>query len=89
MPLALTPKSVWGSLAAQSWEGWAAVWMTSSICPPCSAEDPVDRVAVADVGVLAAELRSASATSRSVTCAVEASGPKKLARMSFSMPTTS
>ncbi len=31
VPLALTPKSVCGSLAAQSWDGCAAVWMTSSI----------------------------------------------------------
>ncbi len=31
MPLALTVKSVCGSDAAQSCDGWAAVWMTSSI----------------------------------------------------------
>ena len=54
--MALTPKSVCGSLAAQSWEGWAAVWTTSSILPACSREDPLDRVAVADVGVLPVEL---------------------------------
>jgi hypothetical protein len=36
VPLALTPKSVCGSLAAQSCEGWAAVWTTSSIFPACS-----------------------------------------------------
>ena len=56
VPLALTPKSVWGSLAAQSWEGWAAVWMTSSIRLPVLGEDPVDGIAVADVDALAAEL---------------------------------
>jgi hypothetical protein len=33
VPLALTGKSVCGSLAAQSCEGWAAVWTTSSIAP--------------------------------------------------------
>ena len=57
MPLALTPKSVCGSLAAQSCEGWAAVWTTSSIFAGVPAEDPLDRLGVADVGVLPAELR--------------------------------
>ena len=89
VPLALTPKSVCGSLAAQSWEGWAAVWTTSSILPACSAKMRVDRLGVADVGVLPAELGGLGSTSRSVTCEVEDSGPKKLARMSFSIPTTS
>ena len=56
VPLALTPKSVCGSLAAQSWEGWAAVWMTSSIWPACSAKIRSIASRVADVGVLPAEL---------------------------------
>ena len=56
VPLALTPKSVCGSLAAQSWEGWAAVWTTSSIWPACSRKIRSIAVAVADVGVLPAEL---------------------------------
>ena len=38
VPTALTPKSVSGSRAAQSWDGCAAVWMTSSIREPCSRE---------------------------------------------------
>ena len=38
MPLALTPKSVCGSDAAQSCDGCAAVWMTSSRRPPTRCE---------------------------------------------------
>ena len=53
------------------------------------AEDPLDRAGVADVDVLDFETRGAPRSRRSVTCAVEASGPKKRARMSFSIPTTS
>jgi hypothetical protein len=34
VPVALTPKSVSGSLAAQSWLGWAAQWTTSEIALP-------------------------------------------------------
>ena len=34
MPTALTPKSVYGSRAAQSWEGWAAVWIMSAMSRP-------------------------------------------------------
>ena len=45
VPLALTPKSVWGSRRAQSCDGCAAVWITSSIRPPCSREDPRRRIA--------------------------------------------
>ncbi len=77
VPLALTPKSVCGSLAAQSCEGWAAVWMTSSIAPPCSAKI---RSTASRSRMSALSLRNSgcSERSRSVTCAVEASGPKKL-----------
>src|ERR1700761_6158764 len=88
VPFALTPKSVCGSLAAQSWDGCAAVWMTSSIDPACSAK----------IRMISAPSRMStfshlkllcSSTRRWVTCEVDDSGPKKRARMSFSIPTTS
>ena len=54
VPLALTPKSVCGSLAAQSWEGCAAVWTTSSISPGVLARRSRSiAVGVADVDVRA------------------------------------
>ena len=90
MPLALTPKSVCGSDAAQSCDGCAAVWMTAARSAPTRSNSAQDAVGVADVELhgaeLAAELAPAGAC---VVRAVEASGPKKRARMSFSMPTTS
>ena len=55
VPFALTVKSVCGSDAAQSCEGCAAVWMTSSSSPAMPAEHPVDAVGVADVQVDRAE----------------------------------
>src|ERR1700749_3485154 len=88
VPLGLPPKSVCGSLAAQSWDGCAAVWMTSSIDPAGSRK----------IRMLSAPSRMStfshlkllcSSTSRWVTCEVDDSGPKKRARMSFSIPTTS
>src|ERR1700709_549604 len=88
VPLALTLKSVWGSLAAQSWEGWAAVWMTSSISPARSRKIR----SIASPSRMSAFSRWNSGcwvTRRAVTWEVEDSGPKKLARMSFSTPTTS
>ena len=88
VPLALTPKSVWGSLAAQSCEGWAAVWITSSIWPACSRKMR-SIASLSRMSAFSQRNSECSATSRSVTCEVEDSGPKKLARMSFSMPTTS
>ena len=56
VPLALTPKSVCGSRAAQSCEGWAAVWTTTSIDPACSANSRSTRAGVADVELVRAEL---------------------------------
>ena len=36
VPLAFTVKSMIGSDAAQSWEGWAAVWITILMSVPYS-----------------------------------------------------
>src|ERR1700743_523699 len=88
VPFALTPKSVCGSDAAQSWDGCAAVWMTSSIDPASSWKtrmtSPASRMSTfSHLKLLCSE------TSRWVTCEVDDSGPKKRARMSFSIPTTS
>ncbi len=86
VPLALTPKSVWGSRAAQSWEGWAAAWTISS----SSAAFSVKARSIAGWSRMSAssQLKDSSEETRaSVTCAVEADSPKKLARMSFSIPT--
>ena len=52
-------------------------------------EDARDAVGVADVELERRGTRRARRTSRSVTCEVEASGPKNCARMSFSSPITS
>ncbi len=88
VPFALTPKSVCGSGAAQSCEGCAAVWMTSSIVRS-RANSASIRVGVADVEVERAErVAEARARAAAVVWAVEASGPKKRARMSFSIPIT-
>src|ERR1700742_4325051 len=88
VPFALTPKSVCGSDAAQSWEGCAAVWITSSIDPACSAK--IRMISAASRMSTFSHLKFAcSSTSRWVTCEVDASGPKKRARLSFSIPTTS
>src|SRR3954451_19565722 len=89
VPLALTPKSVCGSLAAQSWEGWAAVWTTSSIWPARSRK--IRSTASASRMAALFQWNSAgwASISRWVTCEVEDSGPKKRARMSLSIPTTS
>ena len=51
VPVALTEKSVWGSRAAQSCEGWAAAWTTSSRSRGVAGEDRLDAVLVADVEV--------------------------------------
>src|ERR1700753_755794 len=88
VPLALTPKSVCGSLAAQSWDGCAAVWMTSSIDPACSWKMRMIS-APSRMSTFSHLKLSYSSISRWVTCEVEDSGPKKRARMSFSIPTTS
>src|ERR1700742_3645870 len=88
VPLALTPKSVCGSLAAQSWDGCAAVWMTSSIDPACSRK--IRSISAASRMSTFSHLKLlCSSTRRWVTCEVDDSGPKKRARMSFSIPTTS
>ena len=56
VPLALTPKSVCGSRAAQSCEGWAAVWTTTSIEPACVANSRSIAVGVADVELVRVKL---------------------------------
>ncbi len=76
-----------GSRAAQSWEGWAAAWITSS-----SPETSAKARSTASESRMSASIERNSgwaSVSESVTCWVEASGPKKRERMSFSMPTTS
>src|SRR6202012_4106892 len=88
VPFALTPKSVCGSDAAQSWDGCAAVWMTSSIDPACS--EKIRMISAASRMSTFPHLRFLCClTSRWVTCEVDDSGPKNRARMSFSIPTTS
>ena len=57
--------------------------------PGVLGEDPVDAVGVANVELERAELGVGGRPARAVVLAVDASGPKKLARMSFSSPTTS
>ena len=52
VPLALTPKSVCGSFAAQSCEGCAAVCTISSMCAGVLGEDALDALGVADVDLL-------------------------------------
>ena len=88
MPLALTPKSVCGSLAAQSCEGCAAVWTISSIEPACLAKmaltPSASRMSISS-WMKASGRRSASTSDMR---RVDASAPKKRARMSFSRPTT-
>ena len=56
MPLALTVKSVKGSLAAQSWLGWAAVWMTSFDVLAVFGEELGDALLVADVAGVVEEV---------------------------------
>ena len=89
MPLALTVKSVCGSRAAQSCDGCAAVWTTSSMSRACRANSALDAVGVADVEL--GERKPSTLVDQALrdVGVVEASGPKKRARMSFSMPMTS
>src|SRR6201999_1658320 len=88
VPFALTPKSVCGSDAAQSWDGCAAVWMTSSIDPAWS--EKIRMISAASRMSTFSHLKLlCSSTSLWVTCEVDDSGPKKRARMSFSIPITS
>ena len=56
VPLALTPKSVCGSDAAQSCDGCAAVWIDRREVEPMRSNSAQDAVGVADVERLAAEL---------------------------------
>ena len=51
VPTALTSKSVNGSLAAQSWLGWPAVWITTAMSGPYRLKILAEAVAVADVDV--------------------------------------
>ena len=62
--------------------------MTSSIDPACSAKIRITSAA-SRMSTFSHLKESYSSTSRWVTCEVEDSGPKKRARMSFSIPTTS
>src|SRR6201995_2498449 len=88
VPLAFTPKSVCGSLAAQSWDGCAAGWVASSVEAPCS--EKIRMISAASRMSTFSHLKLlCSSTSRWVTCEVDDSGPKNRARMSFSIPTTS
>ena len=67
VPFALTVKSVCGSDAAQSCEGCAAVWITSSSERRVLGEHPIDGVPVADVELERLKgRRRAFASSRSV-----------------------
>ena len=88
VPLALTPKSVCGSFAAQSCEGWAAVCTISSIWPACLAKmrstPSASRMSISSC-TNSFGRRSASTSDMR---RVEASAPKNCARMSFSRPTT-
>ena len=88
VPLALTVKSVAGSRAAQSCDGCAAVWTTSS---SSEASSGTSRVTASEsrMSIERCRYRGRSATSVSAIHRVEASGPKKVARMSLSRPTTS
>ena len=88
VPLALTPKSVCGSFAAQSCEGCAAVWTIASIEPACLAKMRLtpspSRMSISS-WMNESGRRSASTSDMR---RVEASAPKNCARMSFSRPTT-
>ena len=86
VPLALTPKSVCGSRAAQSCDGCAAVWTTTSIEPACSANSR-STPSASRMSSSCERKASEARVSSSVTGAVEASGPKNALRMSFSIPT--
>ena len=89
MPTALTSKSVNGSRAAQSCEGCAAVWITSTTSEPYSANSASMPVR-SRMSIDACRYRSPRALSSSPTIqAVEESSPKNTRRMSLSMPTTS
>ncbi len=88
MPSALTSKSTCGSRAAQSCDGWAAVWITSSIAPACSAKTESTR-SRSRMSISSERNSGIESTRLAVTDAVDASGPKNCARMSFSSPITS
>ena len=86
--MALTPKSVGGSLAAQSCEGCAAVCTISSIWPACLAK--MRSTPSASRMSISSWMNSSGRRSWSTSDMrrVDASSPKKRARMSFSRPTT-
>src|SRR5829696_4649486 len=88
VPCALIWKSVCGSRAAQSCDGWAAAWMMSSIRLPCSANS---RSSASPSLMSRSSERNSGYCSvrRAVFWAVEESEPKNRARMSFSTPITS
>ena len=89
VPLALTAKSVCGSRAAQSCDGCAAVWTTSSSSRRSRRRRGRSPALVADVDVQRAEGLLRVETRASVTGAVDAARRRSVARMSFSIPTTS
>ena len=91
MPLALTAKSVCGSVAAQSCEGCAAVWIDQLDPRRVRARSSASiAVGVADVERRRSGTRRRARAAAARSCgAVDASGPKNRARMSFSMPITS
>ena len=88
MPLALTLKSVSGSRAAQSWDGWAAVWTTSSIRDECRAKRRLSPSA-SRMSRFSALNWGWVSIRRRVVGSVEASAPKNAPRISLSTPTTS
>ena len=89
VPVALTEKSVCGSLAAQSCEGCAAVWMTTARSRGVASEEVHDAIGVADVELGGPEAVDLVDELRPIRAPSNASGPRKYARMSFSTPMTS
>ena len=78
-----------GSEAAQSCDGCAAVWTTSSSLRPCAAKSALDALGIADVqlDVVEASYAAARCSAPGVTSMPQAR--RTYARMSFSTPTTS
>src|SRR5262245_61430275 len=88
VPFAFTAKSRMGSPAAQSCDGCAAAWMTSSMRPH-SSRKAASTASESRMSVSTTRMSGYSASRRSTCGRVDAEGPKNLARMSFSIPSTS
>jgi len=89
VPLALTVKSVCGSDAAQSREGWAAAWITSVSDEATDANTRSTSSALRMSRSWDVNAPSRVRTSRAVVCDADADGPKNCDLMSFSRPITS